>query len=270
MPNDEAFWRDMEQRFQAIRDDDLKADYTYYRSLGHHWGLRGGLDKLVQERFAIEARHAGAAIGGDDENRDALFRWLDFIVARRRSWLKLGTVAGSAKLVDGSTEPVVMGTMDRVVEKSALICRLLQGEAKSAITASVSSPTPAADDAARSLTTGKLATEANISAASREERATQNASTQVKRTSRKPSRPNPQYEEIDEALKTISEALPIGHGEVFEQLDSRKVRIPDRRPFKPAGGWVKGFTKDRHSASTWLSQRWRGLGLPPFARGPKK
>jgi hypothetical protein len=270
MPNDEVFWRDMEQRFRVIRDDDLQADYTYYKSLGEHWGLRGGLDKLVQERFAIEARHAGAAIGDDDTHRDALFRWLDFLVARRRSWLKVEPFTGYAEQADGSKEPIVVGTIARVVEKSALICRLLQAEAKSGIPVSASPPASAANDGTNSQTASKFAAETDINAAPKEGRPPPNAGTHFKHLSRKPLRRSPQYEKIDTVLKALSEARPEGHREVFQQLDSRKVPIPNRKPFKFAGGWVKGFTQDRHSASTWLSQRWGKLGLRPFARGPKE
>jgi hypothetical protein len=33
---------------------------------------------------------------------------------------------------------------------------------------------------------------------------------------------------------------------------------------------LKGFQQNPHDASAWLSQAWRRLGLPAFARGPKK
>ena len=83
-------------------------------------------------------------------------------------------------------------------------------------------------------------------------------------------RRNAKYEKIDKALGEFSAARPRNHEEVFRLLDDRKVPIPNRRPFKAAGGWVKGFQQDRHAASAWLSQAWGRLGLPAFARGPKK
>jgi hypothetical protein len=82
------------------------------------------------------------------------------------------------------------------------------------------------------------------------------------------ARRSDRYEVIDIALREIAAALPRTHKEVFEQLDGR-VEPPDRKPFRTAGGWVKGFKQDRHAASAWLSQAWARLGLPPFARGPK-
>jgi hypothetical protein len=87
--------------------------------------------------------------------------------------------------------------------------------------------------------------------------------------SKKLVRRNSTYEKIDEALREISEARPMNHEEVFRFLDGRKVLTPNRKPFKAAGGWLKGFEQSRHSAGVWLSQAWTRLGLPPFARGPK-
>jgi hypothetical protein len=87
---------------------------------------------------------------------------------------------------------------------------------------------------------------------------------------KKPPRRNTKYEAIDEALVDVSKAQPKNHEEVFRFLDGRKVPIPNRKPFKTAGGWLKGFQKDKHAASAWLSQVWARLKLPAFARGPKK
>jgi hypothetical protein len=83
-------------------------------------------------------------------------------------------------------------------------------------------------------------------------------------------RRNHKYEAIDKALHDISEARPKNHQEVFWFLTDRKVVIANREPFKSAGGWSKGFEQSPHSASAWLSQAWTRLGLPAFARGPKK
>jgi hypothetical protein len=83
-------------------------------------------------------------------------------------------------------------------------------------------------------------------------------------------RQNKKYVNIDMMLRTIADAVPTNQEEVFRLLDGRKVAVSNRQPFKAAGGWLKGFQKDPHSARAWLSQRWRGLGLPSFARGPKK
>lgn len=87
---------------------------------------------------------------------------------------------------------------------------------------------------------------------------------------KKPVRRNPRYERIYEALSDISKAQPTNHEEVFQALDGRKVPVPNGKPFKPAGSWLKGFQKDKHAASAWLSQVWARLRLPAFARGPKK
>jgi hypothetical protein len=87
---------------------------------------------------------------------------------------------------------------------------------------------------------------------------------------KKPVRRNAKYEEIDRALREISAARPKNHEEVFRYLDDRKVAIASRMPFKIAGGWLKGFQRNRPAASAWLSQSWGRLDLPPFARGPKK
>jgi len=87
---------------------------------------------------------------------------------------------------------------------------------------------------------------------------------------KKPVRRNAKYEEIDRALREISAARPKSHEEVFQFLDDRKVAIPSRKPFKVAGGWLKGFRQNHPAASAWLSQAWGRLELPAFARGPKK
>jgi hypothetical protein len=91
-----------------------------------------------------------------------------------------------------------------------------------------------------------------------------------RRDPRKKTRRNPRYEKIDAALIAISEALPKDHEEVFQSLNDRNVPIPRRKPFKLACGWLAGFRRDRVAASAWLSQAWARLGLPAFARGPKK
>jgi hypothetical protein len=90
-----------------------------------------------------------------------------------------------------------------------------------------------------------------------------------KPSKRKVSRPTGRYDAIDKTLRDIAAARPRSHDEVFEALNSRKIRVPGREPFKSAGGWMKGFRLNRHDASAWLSQRWRALDLPAFARGPK-
>ena len=90
------------------------------------------------------------------------------------------------------------------------------------------------------------------------------------RKATKAARRNTKYEGIDQALIEISKAQPKNHLEVFGFLANRDVPIPSRKPFKPAGGWLKGFKQDPHRASAWLSQAWGRLGLPAFARGPKK
>ena len=102
------------------------------------------------------------------------------------------------------------------------------------------------------------------------EREALRATTRKDRDGKKPVRRNVRYEGIDRALHEISGARPKNHEEVFRFLDNRKVVVPNRKPFKAAGGWVKAFQQDPHSASAWLSQAWGRLGLPAFARGPKK
>jgi hypothetical protein len=86
----------------------------------------------------------------------------------------------------------------------------------------------------------------------------------------RPSRRNAKYEAIDKTLREIADARPKNHEDVFRLLDEGKVAVPNRKPFRAAGGWLKGFQRDRHAASVWLSQDWGRLMLPPFAPGPKK
>ena len=93
-----------------------------------------------------------------------------------------------------------------------------------------------------------------------------------KRRGRQPnpaSRRNAKYEAIDHALRSISDACPRNHEEVFDSLEDRNVPTPNRKPFKTARGWKKGFRQSPQEARVWLSQRWTRLGLPAFAPGPK-
>jgi hypothetical protein len=83
-------------------------------------------------------------------------------------------------------------------------------------------------------------------------------------------RRNERYERIDKALRDCAASRPRSHEEVFRFLDDRKVAIPNRKPFKTAGGWFKGFRQNRYVAGAWLSQEWGRLSLPPFPRGPQK
>jgi hypothetical protein len=85
---------------------------------------------------------------------------------------------------------------------------------------------------------------------------------------RRNARRSPRYEKIDAALRGIAESQPKNHEEVFRALHGR-VNTPNAEPFKSAGGWHAGFKKDANTAQAWLSKRWAGLNLPPFARGPK-
>jgi hypothetical protein len=77
------------------------------------------------------------------------------------------------------------------------------------------------------------------------------------------------YTEIDKALRQIALAVPTSQEEVFKQLDSRKVKVPPAEPFHTAKGWGAGFKRDPSSARSWLSKRWKTLGLATLPRGPK-
>jgi hypothetical protein len=85
---------------------------------------------------------------------------------------------------------------------------------------------------------------------------------------KQPVRRNAKYEEIDSALREISQARPKSHEEVFRFLDDRNIALPGRKVFRD--GWLKGFQQNRPTARAWLSQAWARLDLPPFPRGPKK
>jgi hypothetical protein len=95
------------------------------------------------------------------------------------------------------------------------------------------------------------------------------ASTPVIRERREPTRRSPRYEAIDKELIAIAAARPKRHEEVFRSLDARRIKIPDAKPFKSAGGWIPGFEHDPARAHSWLSQAWSRLNLTPFPRGPK-
>lgn len=96
-----------------------------------------------------------------------------------------------------------------------------------------------------------------------------NRAKEIGRTVKKPVRRNAKYELIDKALREISEAHPKNHAEVFRILDDREILLPNRKSFKTAGGWTRGFQRNPHEASAWLSTAWKRLGLAAFARGPK-
>jgi hypothetical protein len=84
----------------------------------------------------------------------------------------------------------------------------------------------------------------------------------------KPVRRHPMYEAIDAALREAAKSLPKNHEDVFRALDGRAA-TPNAKPFKPAGGWYKGFLKDPAAARAWLSKNWARLRLKAFIRGPK-
>ena len=92
---------------------------------------------------------------------------------------------------------------------------------------------------------------------------------QAKRRESPRGQRNGAYKEIDASLRAIALARPKSHAEVFQLLDSRKVRTPDAKPFLLARGWMRGFQEDPGLARSWLSKRWSILGLPSFRRGPK-
>jgi hypothetical protein len=85
----------------------------------------------------------------------------------------------------------------------------------------------------------------------------------------KSRRRNPRYQAIDVELRSIEQARPRSHEEVFRSINGR-APIPNAEPFQSAKGWLAGFKRDRVAARVWLSKRWSRLGLPPFPRGPKK
>ncbi len=85
---------------------------------------------------------------------------------------------------------------------------------------------------------------------------------------RPPGRRHPKYEGIDEHLRSVAEAYPRSHQEVFRMLEGR-VGFPNAEPFRSARSWYAGFQADPVAARAWLAKRWSHLKLPPFPRGPK-
>jgi len=82
-------------------------------------------------------------------------------------------------------------------------------------------------------------------------------------------RRNAKYNQIDAALKEISQSRPRTQEEVFQSLDGRHVPLPLAEPFASARGWMAGFNRDRSAARSWLSKIWSDLRLPPLPKGPK-
>jgi hypothetical protein len=120
---------------------------------------------------------------------------------------------------------------------------------------------------------GKLGRQSGTQEPIAEPRPFATAGTQAPKMDRKAemrSRRNENYENIDRALRSISDACPKNQEEVFHFLDKRDIRMPNREPFKTARGWLKGFRQNPQQARVWLSQAWKRLGLPPFPPGPKK
>jgi len=97
----------------------------------------------------------------------------------------------------------------------------------------------------------------------------QNLTRQAERLISRRGKLSRKYEGIDKMLRQIADAHPRSHEEVFQQLEDRRARLPDARPFSAARGWMAGFRKDPTRARSWLSKRWSALGLSPFPRGPK-
>jgi hypothetical protein len=248
MPPNEKFWREMEERFSADRADELRADYTYYRSLGEDWRLCAGFSNLVRDRFIVEATRAGDELGEPTTERDSLYRWLNLLREKKPNWVEPGPIGGFAENADGSKEPILMGTIHRVIEKSALMCRILQGEARSY--------RPSDPGASAGSTTEEHKTDKVSSAG-------------TPRQARRQPRRHPRNNKIDDGLRAIAEMRPKNHHEVFLSLDDRRIPVADAEPFRSARGWVTGFQRNAVLARTWLSKTWSLLGLPRFKPGPK-
>jgi hypothetical protein len=82
--------------------------------------------------------------------------------------------------------------------------------------------------------------------------------------------PRGPYRTIDPILCSIAEGRPHRPEEVFKELDRRRVRFPNAKCFRLAGGWLKAYEHKDYSetAGAWLSTRWRKVGGFPFDRGP--
>ncbi|MGA7415175.1 MAG: hypothetical protein WBW33_32185, partial [Bryobacteraceae bacterium] len=199
----------------------------------------------IQEAFAEIAARGSKALGVPSV--DPVSCWLS------QTWLYLRTRKYKQKYTCRTeTGACILG----VIEASAALCsRLARDVAEMNAAAAEGEESPGAP-VTSSIPTMLPAQERQI--------------LEEHRQPKKPARRSAKYEMIDETLREIADACPKDHAEVFRLLDEGKVAVPNRKPFKAAGGWLKGFQRDRHSASVWLSQAWGKLRLPAFPPGPKK
>ena len=133
MAQDKGFWRDLEQAFLAVGADELRADYAGDRSSAGHWELKAWSGPVVRDRFEVEAARAGSALRQRETSSTPRDRWLNLVLKKKPEWLELSPIEDNAVNADDSERRTVTGTIYRVIEKSALMCRLLQSEAGLAI-----------------------------------------------------------------------------------------------------------------------------------------
>ena len=131
--HDKGFWLDLEQAFLAVRADDLRADYACDRSSSPHWELTAWSDPLVRDRFEVEAARAGSALRQPEASSSPRDRWLNLLRKKKPEWLEPSRIEDNVVSGDDSERRTVTGTIHRVIEKSAFMCRLLQSEAGLAI-----------------------------------------------------------------------------------------------------------------------------------------
>lgn len=133
-------WRSFEKDFREIPDpyNDLRADWSHQEAIPNNWSLAGGSPRAAGDRFEQIAKLAGKALVLDcaiisilpeevTQEEDPFKRWLTalrFMTNRFECGL-FGTLLDTSNRPVG---PVTTGTVNNVIECSALLCLKLASE----------------------------------------------------------------------------------------------------------------------------------------------
>lgn len=137
-------WRRLEKDFRDIPDpfSEMRADWSDQPGLRNHWQIAAGIDSFARARFEALAKQAGrfllastVAFGKCSSDlgaiKDDMARWLTAVreITHRFEFGPIGT------LLDANNAPVgnlFMGSINRVIEASALLCLQLSTEERTA------------------------------------------------------------------------------------------------------------------------------------------
>lgn len=133
-------WKEIEKSFLEIQDPfkDMRADWSDQPSIRNHWRIAAGIDNFARSRFEVLAKYAGKsllnsayAINKCSANilniTDDMARWLTAVreMTGKFTFGSMGTLLDSD---ENSIGTLCTGTINQVIEASALLCLQLATE----------------------------------------------------------------------------------------------------------------------------------------------